>query len=127
MTTNHKPWDADKTWVRMGDTWVRMGDGVIATIIRTYPEAATDDELIAAARKMAAAQELLAALEQMADEVGRNYGETAYDIYPDVFAAIAKARGTEPDHDPPDSRNHMAKPYDEALIGHLRNNPPRNE
>ena len=30
------------------------------------------------------------------------------------------------DHDPPDSRNHMAKPYDEALIDHLRNNPPRN-
>ena len=25
------------------------------------------------------------------------------------------------DHDPPDSRNHMAKPYDDALIGHLRN------
>ena len=41
--------------------------------------------------------------------------------------AIAKARGAEPDHDPPDSRNHMAKPYDDALIGHLRNNPPRNE
>ena len=30
-------------------------------------------------------------------------------------------------HDPPDSRNHMAKPYDDALIGNLRNNPPRNE
>ena len=44
-----------------------------------------------------------------------------------VLAAIAKARGVEPDHDPPDSRNHMAKPYDDALIGHLRNNPPRNE
>ena len=45
-----------------------------------------------------------------------------------VDAAIAKARGAEPDHDPPDSRNpYMAKPYDDALIGHLRNNPPRNE
>ena len=44
-----------------------------------------------------------------------------------MAAAIAKARGIEPDHDPPDSRNPYTKPYDEALIGHLRNNPPRNE
>ena len=29
--------------------------------------------------------------------------------------------------DPPDSRNPYAQPYDDALIGHLRNNPPRNE
>ena len=36
-----------------------------------------------------------------------------------------RLRGAEPDHDPPDSRNHMAKPYDDALIGHLAQQPTK--
>ena len=83
---------------------------------------------------LAAAPDLLAALElwQSTLEI-LDVDEGFHTIYVpsetvDAMAsAIAKARGTEPDHDPPDSRNPYAKPYDEALIGHLRNNPPRNE
>ena len=33
--------------------------------------------------------------------------------------------GDAPDHDPPDAINPYAKPYDEALAGHLRNWEPK--
>ena len=96
------------------------------------------------ARKMAAAPELLAALELLQSTMEmEDVDDGICTIYVPsgtvdaIAAAIAKARAAEiaepdhdcetVDHDPPDSRNHMAKPYDDALIGHLRNNPPRNE
>ena len=75
------------------------------------------------AQLAAAAPNLLAALERLvAADFG--YGE---DEWYAALDAISKARGVEPDHDPPDSRNPYAHPFDDALIGHLRNNPPRNE
>ena len=85
MTTNHKPWNADKTWVR-------MGDGVIATIIRTYPEAATDDELCAAARKIAAAPDLLAKAEWVVAVSGRGL-QSLLPAIDELERAIAKAKG----------------------------------
>ena len=33
--------------------------------------------------------------------------------------------GEEPDDDPPDATNPYAKPYDDALAGHLRNWEPK--
>ena len=33
--------------------------------------------------------------------------------------------GSAPDHDPPDATNPYAKPYDDALAGHLRNREPK--
>ena len=90
MATKVTPqWDADKTWIR-------MGDGVIATIIRTYPDAATDDELIAAARKMAAALDLLVACEAIvkaADSLWVDAIPTWSGVFDAARAAISKARG----------------------------------
>ena len=77
-----------------------------------------------------AAPDLLAACEiiiKIVDDPWHDAIPTWSGVFDAARAAIAKARSAEPDHDPPDSRNHMAKPYDDALIGHLRNNPPRNE
>ena len=93
-SASHTPqWAADSTWVH-------MGNGVVATIIRVYPDAATDDELIADAHKIAAAPNLLAALEGMQQANGcfdgcrgpadRNHVRTCQD----ARFAIAKARGS---------------------------------
>ena len=94
MTTEHTPqWEAD-------GTWVRMGDGVIATIIRVYPDSATDDELIADARKMAATPDLLAALELLQSTMEmEDVDDGICTIYVPsgtvdaIATAIAKARG----------------------------------
>ena len=81
MTTEHTPqWEADSTWVR-------MGEGVVATIIRVIPDAATDDELLADARKIAAVPDMLNALMMVREGTANPRGYI-------VSAAIAKARGT---------------------------------
>ena len=80
-------------------TWVIMGDGVIATIIRVFPDAVTDGELHAAAHKMAAALDLLAALEGMQtakgcfDDCRWEYSGRHHSICLEATYAIAKARG----------------------------------
>ena len=96
MTTKiTSQWQADSTWVR-------MSDGVNATILRTFPEAATDDEMIADARKMAAALDLLAACEaivKMVDDPWRDAIPTWSGVFDAARTAIAKARGGNYDHD----------------------------
>ena len=85
------------TWERKDRDWlgghrreIFVGGRHIASVHAAH---GVWDRNEANANVISAAPELLAALEKMADEVGRQYGETAYDLYPDVFAAIAKARG----------------------------------
>ena len=91
--TRTPEWAADSTWIH-------MGNGVVATIIRVFPDAVTDGDLHAAAHKMAAAPDLLAALEQMQqangcfDDCRWEYSGRHHAICLEATYAIAKARGS---------------------------------
>ena len=135
MTT--EPWEADSTWVRMGGWRYRhrsnpqitpallAATAMTVCYIASYAEPPARNLMARPRRSCWPRWNRFIKVRPIV--LTKELDKTCQDCIAKALAAIAKARGVEPYHDPPDSRNHMAKPYDDALIGHLRNNPPRNE
>ena len=51
--------------------------------------------------------------------------DSMHDCEADAVCIHDCGTGCHPDADPPDATNPYAKPYDEALAGHLRNKEPK--